>query len=160
MKPDVLYQTAKKKILDALPDILFFLFLFYAILVLFGVQYVIVVSFVTLLHKLRRQRKQSPRRLLTMFLVQMLLSILAFLACHSLIACIILNIYCTVSARFSAILSIQPKGIHDKCHGFCFSAAPSGALCRFSYLSFGYGILAGLCYLLFTDRLLRSSKAG
>ena len=56
MKPDVLYQTAKRKILDALPDILFFLFLFYAILVLFGVQYVIVVSFVTLLYKIRRKR--------------------------------------------------------------------------------------------------------
>ena len=67
MKPDVLYQTAKRKILDALPDILFFCFI-YAILVLFGVQYVIVVSFVTLLYKIRRKRKQTPRRLCIMFL--------------------------------------------------------------------------------------------
>lgn len=92
MKPDVLYQTAKRKILDALPDILFFLFLFYAILVLFGVQYVIVVSFVTLLYKIRRKRKQTPRRLCIMFFVQMALSILAFLASHSLLACVLLNI--------------------------------------------------------------------
>lgn len=120
MKPDVLYQTAKKKILDALPDILFFLFLFYAILVLFGVQYVIVVSFVTLLHKLRRQRKQSPRRLLTMFLVQMLLSILAFLACHSLIACIILNIIVPFLLVFLQSSQFNQKGYMASAMGFVF----------------------------------------
>lgn len=105
MKPDVLYQTAKRKILDALPDILFFLFLFYAILVLFGVQYVIVVSFVTLLYKIRRKRKQTPRRLCIMFFVHGIehtgISGIAFLAC--LCAA---EYRSTLSSCLSAILAV------------------------------------------------------
>ena len=106
MKPDVLYQTAKRKILDALPDILFFLFFFYAILVLFGVQYVIVVSFVTLLYKIRRKRKQTPRRLCIMFfctdgIEHTGISGVAFLAC--LCAA---EYRSTLSSCLSAILAV------------------------------------------------------
>ncbi|MCC2787158.1 hypothetical protein LK526_11585 [[Clostridium] innocuum] len=120
MKPDVLYQTAKRKILDALPDILFFLFLFYAILVLFGVQYVIVVSFVTLLYKIRRKRKQTPRRLCIMFFVQMALSILAFLASHSLLACVLLNIAVPFLLVFLQSSQFNQKGYMASAMGFVF----------------------------------------
>lgn len=120
LKSDVLYQTAKRKILDALPDILFFLFLFYAILVLFGVQYVIVVSFVTLLYKIRRKRKQTPRRLCIMFFVQMALSILAFLASHSLLACVLLNIAVPFLLVFLQSSQFNQKGYMASAMGFVF----------------------------------------
>lgn len=120
MKSDVLYRTAKRKFLDALPDILFFLFLFYAILVLFGVQYVIVVSFVTLLYKIRRKRKQTPRRLLIMFLVQMALSVLAFLASHSLVACVLLNITVPFLLVFLQSSQFNQKGYMASAMGFVF----------------------------------------
>lgn len=120
MKPDVLYQTAKRTFLDALPDILFFLFLFYAILVLFGVQYVIVVSFVTLLYKIRRQRKQTPRRLLIMFFVQLSLSVLAFLASHSLAACVLLNIIVPFLLVFLQSSQFNQKGYMASAMGFVF----------------------------------------
>lgn len=116
----MLYRTAKRKFLDALPDILFFLFLFYAILVLFGVQYVIVVSFITLLYKIRRKRKQTPRRLLIMFLVQMALSVLAFLASHSLVACVLLNITVPFLLVFLQSSQFNQKGYMASAMGFVF----------------------------------------
>lgn len=103
MKPDVLYQTAKRKFLDALPDILFFLFLFYAILVLFGVQYVIVVSFVTLLYKIRRKRKQTPRRLLIMFFGIECTCIFSLSFSCSLCA---IEYHCALSTCISTILTV------------------------------------------------------
>lgn len=71
---------AKLAFTDAAPVILFFLIAFYSILWLFGVKYIIVVSVLATLFKVRCRKRQTMAKLLSMAAVQLSLAVLAFLA--------------------------------------------------------------------------------
>ena len=111
---------AKRVLADAGPVILFFLCAFYSILWLFGVQYIIVVSVLATLFKVRRQKKQTPFKLLSMAAVQLLLAVLAFFAGHSLVLCVILNILVPFLLVFLQSNQFNQKGYFTSAMGFVF----------------------------------------
>ena len=54
----------RSKFMDALPIILFFLYLFYSVILIFGISHVILVSVVTILFKMNYQRYMTARQLM------------------------------------------------------------------------------------------------
>lgn len=55
-------ETVKKKFLTALPVICFFLFLFYTILFIFGTQYVMVATLITVLFQTNHRKLQPLKK--------------------------------------------------------------------------------------------------
>ena len=82
----------KVKFMAALPTILFFLFLFYSIILLFGISRVIMVSVITILFKTNYQKCLTLRRLLILIGTQFLMALLSFCATLNLPLCILLNL--------------------------------------------------------------------
>lgn len=115
-----LWGRIKRALADAGPVILFFLCAFYSTLWLFGVQYIIVVSVLATLFKVRRQKKQTPFKLLSMAAVQLLLAVLAFFAGHSLVLCVILNILVPFLLVFLQSNQFNQKGYFTSAMGFVF----------------------------------------
>lgn len=104
----------------ALPVILFFLFLFYTILIMFGVQYVIMVSFLTVLFKVRYQKKQTARKLIVMVIVQLVLALLAFLATRNILLCILMNSIVPFLLVLLQSSQFNQKGYFSSAMGFVF----------------------------------------
>lgn len=113
-------EAAKAQFIDALPTILFFLFLFYTIIAMFGVQYVIAVSFMTTLFKVKRMKKQTPYKLAVMAVVQLSMGLLAFVAAHYLIACIVLNLLMPFILVLLQSSQFNQKGYFSSAMGFVF----------------------------------------
>lgn len=82
----------RAKFAAALPIILFFLFLFYSTVLIFGISYSLLVSVVTILFKLNFRKYLTVRQLLVLVGTQFLMAILSFLASLSLPLCILLNL--------------------------------------------------------------------
>ena len=82
----------RDKFMAALPVILFFLFLFYSIIMLFGISYVILVSVVTVLFKTNYHKNFTVRQLLTLVGMPFLMALLSFLAGLNLPLCLLLNL--------------------------------------------------------------------
>lgn len=110
----------KNMFIQALPVILFFLFLFYTILIFFGVQYVMLVSFITVLFKVNYQKKHTFRKLMTMVVLQFTLCFLSFLATRNIILCILLNICVPFLLVFFQSSQFQQKGYFTSAMGFVF----------------------------------------
>lgn len=82
----------RDKFMAALPVILFFLFLFYSIIMLFGISYVLLVSVVTVLFRNNYQKRFTVRQLLALIGVPFLMALLSFLAGRNLLLCLLLNL--------------------------------------------------------------------
>ena len=74
----------RKKWDAAVPVILFYLFLFYTVIAIFGIHYVMAVSFITTLFKIRHLRPFHLRSAGNTVLVLLALTVLAFFATLSL----------------------------------------------------------------------------
>lgn len=137
---------AKLALADAAPVILFFLFAFYTILWLFGVKYIIVVSVLATLFKVRRQKKQTPAKLASMAAVQLSLAVLAFLAGHWLVLCVLLNILVPFFLVFLQSTQFNQKGYFTSAMGFVFfqlSPVPFDQFGRFlCAMAYGLFLLA------------------
>ena len=82
----------RSKFAAALPIILFFLFLFYSTILLFGISYSILVSVVTILFKVNYRKSFTVRQLMVLVGTQFLMALLSFFASLSLPLCILLNL--------------------------------------------------------------------
>lgn len=136
-------DRARLALADGLPVILFFLCAFYTILWLFGVKYIIVVSVLATLFKVRCRKKQTKTKLLSMAAVQMSLAVLAFLAGHWLILCVILNILVPFFLVFLQSTQFNQKGYFTSAMGFVFfqlSPVSSAEFGRF-LCAMAYGLL-------------------
>lgn len=82
----------RTKFTAALPIILFFLFLFYSTILLFGISYSILVSVVTTLFKVNYRKYLTPGQLLILIGTQFIMALLSFFATLSLPLCLLLNL--------------------------------------------------------------------
>lgn len=80
------------KFTAALPIILFFLFIFYSTILLFGISYSILVSVVTTLFKVNYRKYLTPGQLLILIGTQFFMALLSFFATLSLPLCLLLNL--------------------------------------------------------------------
>ena len=83
---------SRAKFAEALPIIAFFMFLFYTIVLFFGISYAILVSVVTILFKVNYRKHLTMRQLLTLIGTQFLMAMLAFFASQGLILCVLFNL--------------------------------------------------------------------
>lgn len=113
-------ERIKNAFIQALPVILFFLFLFYTTIVFFGVKYVIMVSFLTVLFKVKYQKKQTLGKLLHMVFIQFSLCFLSFLATRNIYYCILLNISVPFLLVFFQSSQFNQKGYFTSAMGFVF----------------------------------------
>lgn len=138
---------AKLAFTDAAPVILFFLIAFYSILWLFGVKYIIVVSVLATLFKVRCRKRQTMAKLLSMAAVQLSLAVLAFLAGHWLILCVILNILVPFLLVFLQSTQFNQKGYFTSAMGFVFFQLNPVAVSEFGRflcaMTYGLLLLAG-----------------
>lgn len=81
----------RAKFLGGLPVILFYLFLFYSVVLLFGVHYVMTVSIITVFFKINHRKKHTIKSLAILGGTCFLLMYLAFAATLNIPLCILLN---------------------------------------------------------------------
>ena len=91
-KTKSILAALRSKFMAALPIILFFLFLFYSTILLFGISYSILVSVVTILFKVNYRKSFTVRQLMVLVGTQFLMALLSFFASLSLPLCIRLNL--------------------------------------------------------------------
>ena len=91
-KTKSILAALRSKFMAALPIILFFLFLFYSTILLFGISYSILVSVVTILFKVNYRKSFTVRQLMVLVGTQFLMALLSFFASLSLPLCILLNL--------------------------------------------------------------------
>ncbi|WP_394923533.1 FUSC family protein [uncultured Robinsoniella sp.] len=117
----------RKKWDTALPVILFFLFLFYSVIFLFGTQYSIIVSFLTTAFQIRRQKKFSVRGICGLVLEMMLLCILAFFATINIPLCLLLNFVVPFLLVYLQTTQFNQKGYFTYAMAFVFlQLVPTG----------------------------------
>lgn len=109
----------RSKFVIALPIILFFLFLFYTIILLFGVSYVLLVSVVTILFKVNYRKYFTVWQLLTLVVTQLLMALLAFFATLNLPLCLLLNL--SVPFLLVYLLSSQFNQLGYYASAMCFT---------------------------------------
>ena len=85
-------SESRKKFLTGLPVILFYLFLFYTVVFLFGVHYVMTVSIITVYFKINHKKQHTVKSLAVIAITCFVLMYLAFLATVNIPLCIILNL--------------------------------------------------------------------
>lgn len=85
-------EYIRDKFIQGLPVIVFFLALFYAVLLLFGTQYVMVVSLATLYFQVNYKKFHTASSLLLLLGQQLCLLVLAFAATWNIPLCLILNL--------------------------------------------------------------------
>lgn len=98
-------EIVKKKFLTAVPVICFFLFLFYTILFVFGTQYVMVASLITVLFQTNYRKLQPLKKMVGLVLTQLAVSALAYVATLNLPLTIFFNL--TVPFGFVFLKSSQ-----------------------------------------------------
>lgn len=86
-------MATKRKWIPAFPTIFVSIFIFLTVLKGFGIRYVILTSFLTLLFQTRRLQDFRPRAILKTCIIMYLVCIGAFLATRSLFTCIIFNFF-------------------------------------------------------------------
>ena len=84
-------ESVRRQFLGALPVIVFFLLLFYAVIFFFGMQYTMVVSLGTLIFQVNYKKHQTALSLADLIFQQLVLVLLAYAATWNLILCIVLN---------------------------------------------------------------------
>lgn len=110
----------RKNIIANIPVAVFFFVLFTVIVNLFGTQYALVVSAFTTIFKIKYTRKVYPKELMKIFIMEISLCILAFIASMNIVFCIILNMTIPFLLVFSESTQFNPKGYFTSCMTFIF----------------------------------------
>lgn len=136
----------RRSLKDASPVILFFLLSFAFIYGIFGFQYVMLVSVITVFFQVRYKRSNNTlRRYLRLFLVGSLLILLAYLSSRNLAACILLNICVPFVLVFTQSSQFNPKGYFTYAMIFAFMSLIPPA----NFLELGKEVLIfGVCVLI------------
>lgn len=85
------FSKTRSKFMAGLPVILFYLFLFYTVVLFFGVHYVMTVSIVTVYFKINHRKQHTVKSLAVITGTCFLMMYLAFLAMVNIPLCILLN---------------------------------------------------------------------
>ena len=140
----------RSKFMDALPIILFFLYLFYSVILIFGISHVILVSVVTILFKMNYQRYMTARQLMGLAGTQLLMALLSFLATLNLPLCIILNL--TVPFLLVFLQSSQFNQLGYYTGAMCFTFLQlrpvgwQGLAVRMTALAYGLAVMTAVLY--------------
>ena len=110
----------RSKFAAALPIILFFLFLFYSTILLFGISYSILVSVVTILFKVNYRKYLTVRQLIVLVGTQFLMALLSFFASLNLALCILLNLTVPFLLVFLQTSQFNPLGYFANAMCFVF----------------------------------------
>ena len=113
-------KQRRTRIRNATAAALFFLVLFYSTWILFGPEYTMSASFITVLFQTKRKQKQTPKSLCALFVQQAGLSVLAFLACHHIAFCIVFNILVPFLLVFLQSSQFEQLGYFASGMGFLF----------------------------------------
>ena len=110
----------RSKFAAALPIILFFLFLFYSTILLFGISYSILVSVVTILFKVNYRKYLTVRQLIVLVGTQFLMALLSFFASLNVALCILLNLTVPFLLVFLQTSQFNPLGYFANAMCFVF----------------------------------------
>ena len=102
-------QTLKSRWLAALPTILVSMFLLLSIWALFGVQQVIMSSFLTLLFRTRHQQDFRPREMLRVCITMLVICLVAFVASRTLLTSIVFNFFVPFGIVYLLSDKFNPK---------------------------------------------------
>lgn len=120
LKTKTFLQEFADSFKNALPVILFFIFLFYTIVLFFGTRYSIIVSFMTTIFQVRRQKPFSLKGMILLFVEQMSICMLAFLATLNLPLCILFNAIVPFFLVYLQSTQFYPKGYFTNAMAFVF----------------------------------------
>lgn len=102
-------HTVRRKWAAAFPVIFVSLFMFFSILLLFGIGQVIMVSFLTLLFRTKSQKDFSLNDLLNCYGIMLLVCLGAYLAVLNLPLCFLLNLFVPFAIVFLLTDKFNPK---------------------------------------------------
>lgn len=153
-------MATKRKWIPALPTIFVSIFLFLTILPLFGIQYVIMCSFLALFFRTRHLQDFRPRVLVKTGITMLLVCFFAFLATRNLALCIVLNFFVPFFIAGLLTNKFNPKAYFVYGMEFVFlqlmpinsDQLPTQALC----LIYGYTIVVFSLYLY--SRLIKRKR--
>ncbi|MCH1950284.1 FUSC family protein [Enterocloster sp. OA13] len=140
----------RSKFMEALPIILFFLFLFYSVILIFGISHVILVSVVTILFKINYRRYMTARQLMGLVGTQFLMAFLSFLATLNLPLCILLNL--TVPFLLVFLQSSQFNQLGYYTGAMCFTFLQlrpvgwQGLAMQMAALAYGLAVMTAVLY--------------
>ena len=134
-------ESVWKKFLQALPVIAFFLILFYSVIYLFGMQYTMIVSLVTVVFQVNYKKRNIPAGALTKLLVQQIfLLCLAYTATWNLILSLLLNLVVPFWLIFTKASQFNQLGYFSTLMTFTFMqfipAGRSGFITQFEAMVF------------------------
>ena len=112
--------VARGKWKDAAPVILFFLFLFYTILALWGTQYIILVSMFTTTFKIYHQKPLLPARLARLVVTQAAVCLLGAVAGWNAVLCVALDLTVPFLLVYLHSTQFEPAGYFVYAMGFVF----------------------------------------
>ena len=134
-------ESVWKKFLQALPVIAFFLILFYSVIYLFGMQYTMIVSLVTVVFQVNYKKRNIPAGALTKLLVQQIfLLCLAYTATWNIILSLLLNLVVPFWLIFTKASQFNQLGYFSTLMTFTFMqfipAGRSGFITQFEAMVF------------------------
>ena len=141
----------RSKFAAALPIILFFLFLFYSTILLFGISYSILVSVVTILFKVNYRKYLTVRQLIVLVGTQFLMALLSFFASLNLALCILLNLTVPFLLVFLQTSQFNPLGYFANAMCFVFlqlrPVGWDGLAMQMGALAYGLAVLTIILFL-------------
>lgn len=136
----------RAKFMTALPILIFFMFLFYSIVLIFGISHVIMVSAITSMFKINFRRALSIKQLLLFIGTQFLLAFLGFFATLNLPLCLLLNLTVPFLLVFLQSSQFNQLGYFASAMFFVFlqlkAVAFNGLPMQMSAVAYGLGVLA------------------
>lgn len=113
-------ESTFRQFLQALPVIVLFLFMFYSVIFLFGVEYTMVVSLGTLIFQVNYKKKNTYEQLLFLIPHHVFLMILAYVATWNISFCILLNLVIPFWLIFSKSSQFNQLGYFSSLMTFAF----------------------------------------
>lgn len=117
-KINILFVQFKKRFIIALPAILLFVFLFFTVIKLFGVEYSLIVIFITITFQIRYRQRFTFKTAIGIFVIQSVLCMLAFFATVNIFLCIILNFIVPFILVYTKTNQFNQRGYFE--HVMCF----------------------------------------
>lgn len=113
-------ESVRNQFVQALPVIVFFLFMFYSVIFLFGIEYTMVVSLGTLIFQVNYKKKNTYEQLLLLIPHHVFLMVLAYAATWNLPLCLILNLAVPFWLIFSKSSQFNQLGYFSGLMTFAF----------------------------------------
>lgn len=113
-------ESVRKQFVQALPVIVFFLFMFYSVIFLFGIEYTMVVSLGTLVFQVNYKKKNTYEQLLLLIPHHVFLMVLAYIATWNLPLCLLLNLAVPFWLIFSKSSQFNQLGYFSSLMTFAF----------------------------------------